>query len=173
MKITPLKQSSLRILQRAFGRPNTSWTLLLSLALATLLLPVPLDNPTQAQEGAAFKVVVNVSNPASAESKSTLSKIFLKKVREWDSKDKVNPYDLDEKSEARKAFSDAVHGKSVSAIKSYWQRMIFSGRDVPPDEIASEADLLKKVAADKGAIGYVAAKTPLPDGVKELKVKDE
>ena len=146
--------------------------LLVSLVLGALLLPIFDDRPL-AQEGSAFKVVVNNANPASAESKSTLSKIFLKKVREWDNKEKVNPYDLDEKSEARKAFSDAVHGKSVSAIKSYWQRMIFSGRDVPPDEVASEADVLKKVAADKGAIGYVAAKTPLPDGVKELKVKDE
>lgn len=146
--------------------------LLVSLVFGALLLPSFDDRPL-AQEGSAFKVVVNNANPASAESKSTLSKIFLKKVREWDNKEKVNPYDLDEKSEARKAFSDAVHGKSVSAIKSYWQRMIFSGRDVPPDEVASEADVLKKVAADKGAIGYVAAKTPLPDGVKELKVKDE
>lgn len=146
--------------------------LLVSLVFGALLLPSFDDRPL-AQEGSAFKVVVNTANPASAESKSTLSKIFLKKVREWDNKEKVNPYDLDEKSEARKAFSDAVHGKSVSAIKSYWQRMIFSGRDVPPDEVASEADVLKKVAADKGAIGYVAAKTPLPDGVKELKVKDE
>lgn len=146
--------------------------LLVSLVFGALLLPSFDDRPL-AQEGSAFKVVVNTANPATAESKSTLSKIFLKKVREWDNKEKVNPYDLDEKSEARKAFSDAVHGKSVSAIKSYWQRMIFSGRDVPPDEVASEADVLKKVAADKGAIGYVAAKTPLPDGVKELKVKDE
>lgn len=164
MKIT-LKSSTNGVLARR--------ALLVSLALGALTLPVAFDDPAQAQEGAAYKVVVNAANPASAESKSTLSKIFLKKVREWDNKEKVNPYDLDEKSEARKAFSDAVHGKSVSAIKSYWQRMIFSGRDVPPDEIASEADLLKKVAADKGAIGYVAGKTPLPDGVKELKVKDE
>lgn len=149
------------------------WTLLSLLVLGTLLLPVSFGYLTSAQEAAGYKVVVNSANPASAESKGTLSKIFLKKVREWDNKEKATPYDLDEKSEARRAFSDAVHGKSVSAIKSYWQRMIFSGRDVPPDEVASEADLLKKVAGDKGAIGYVAAKTPLPDGVKELKVKDE
>lgn len=147
--------------------------LLLLLALfAVPMLFLPLAG-LDAQEADGYKVVVNSANATSSESKNTLSKIFLKKVREWDSKDKITAYDLDDKSEVRKAFSDAVHGKSVSAIKSYWQRMIFSGRDVPPDEISSEADLLKKVAADKGAIGYVSAKTPLPDGVKELKVKDE
>ncbi len=146
--------------------------LLFLLALAAVLL-VPLPDSGAAAQESAFKVVINAGNPATAESPATLSKLFLKKVREWGDKQKVTAYDLDEKSEARQAFSDAVHGKSVSAIKSYWQRMIFSGRDVPPDEVASEAELLRRVAAERGAIGYVSAKTPLPDGVKELKVKDE
>lgn len=143
------------------------------LAIAAFLLaPLP-DHGAGAQEAGGYKIVVNAANTSPGESKSTLGKIFLKKVREWDDKQKVTPYDLDDKSETRKAFSEGVHGKSVSAIKSYWQRMIFSGRDVPPDEIATEADLLKRVAADKGAIGYVSAKSALPEGVKELKVKDE
>lgn len=151
-------------------------TLLTLLALgAALYLALPFAGATaqEAAGAAPYKVVVNAANATASESKATLSKLFLKKVREWGDKTKVTAYDLDEKSEARKAFSDDVHGKSVSAIKSYWQRMIFSGRDVPPDEVGSEADLLRKVAADKGAIGYVSAKTPLPEGVKELTVKDE
>jgi ABC-type phosphate transport system substrate-binding protein len=146
------------------------WVCLLAFAVFWLL---PLQGGATAQESGGYKIVVNSANTSTGESKSTLGKIFLKKIREWDNKVKVTPYDLDDKSEARKAFSDGVHGKSVSAIKSYWQRMIFSGRDVPPDEIASEADLLKRIAADKGAIGYVSARTTLPEGVKELKVKDE
>lgn len=146
--------------------------LLLLLALtAVLLVPLP-DSGALAQDN-GFKLVINAGNPATAETKATLSKLFLKKVREWGDKQKVTAYDLDEKSDARRAFSDAIHGKSVTAIKSYWQRMIFSGRDVPPDEIASEADLLRRIATERGAIGYVSAKTPLPEGVKELKVKDE
>lgn len=149
-------------------------TLLTLLALgAALSLPFAGAKAQEAAGTAPYKVVVNAANTTASESKATLSKLFLKKIREWGDKTKVTAYDLDEKSEARKAFSDDVHQKSVSAIKSYWQRMIFSGRDVPPDEISSEADLLRKVAADKGAIGYVSAKTPLPEGVKELKVKDE
>lgn len=148
-------------------------SLLLFLLALTAILLVPLPDSGAAAQENAFKIVVNAGNPSTAESKATLSKLFLKKVREWGDKQKVTAYDLDEKSEARQAFSDAIHGKSVSAIKSYWQRMIFSGRDVPPDEIGAEAEVLRKVAADRGAIGYVSAKTPLPEGVKELSVKDE
>jgi ABC-type phosphate transport system substrate-binding protein len=146
---------------------------LLVVLLAVLLLP--LHGPqSAAQEGApAFKIVVNAANPATSETKAALSKLFLKKVREWGaSKEKVTPFDLDEKSETRRAFSDVVHGKSISAIKSYWQRMIFSGRDVPPDELAGEDEMLRKVAADKSAVGYVSARTPLVEGVRELRISD-
>jgi ABC-type phosphate transport system substrate-binding protein len=120
-----------------------------------------------------FVIVINAENKTAALPKNLIVKLFLKKVREWDSgAGPVTAYDLDDKSEARKRFTTAVHGKSISAIKSYWQRMIFSGREVPPDEIASEQKVLEKVAADKGAIGYVSLGTPLPAGVKELKVAD-
>lgn len=146
--------------------------LLLLLALTAFLL-VPLPHSGALAQESGFKLVVNAGNPTTAETRATLSKFFLKKVREWGDKQKVTAYDLDEKAEVRQAFSDAIHGKSVTAIKSYWQRMIFSGRDVPPDEITSETDLLRRIATERGAIGYVSAKTPLPEGVKELKVKDE
>lgn len=151
--------------------------------LSLLLLLAAPWGTSSAQDGSkgpesngtsSFKVVVHTSNPLSQETKATLSKLFLKKVREWGaSKDKVTPYDLDEKSPARQSFSEVVHGKSISAIKSYWQRMIFSGRDVPPEELANEEAMLKKIAGDKTAIGYVSTKTPLIDGVKELKISDQ
>lgn len=155
--------------------------LLVLAALASGFAPGSLLAPSAfAQEGsgaagsgATFKIVVNSANSVASENKATLSKLFLKKVREWgSSKEKVTPFDLDEKAAARQAFSEAIHGKSISAIKSYWQRMIFSGRDVPPDELASEEAMLQKIAADKSAIGYVSSKTALPEGVKELTVSD-
>jgi len=34
----------------------------------------------------------------------------------------------------RVAFSKSVHGKSVGAVRAFWQQQIFSGRDVPPPE---------------------------------------
>ncbi len=154
-------------------RSTLSTLLALGAALA-LSLPFAGREGPGGGGAAAYKVVVNAAHPSSGETKSALSKLFLKKVREWGDKTEGQPPTTWTRNRmpARPSATTST-GKSVSAIKSYWQRMIFSGRDVPPDEISSESDLLKKVAADKGAIGYVSAKTPLPDGVKELKVKDE
>jgi len=44
-------------------------------------------------------------------------------------------------------------------VKSYWQQQIFSGRDVPPVEKSSDAQVVAFVKQNPGAIGYVAEGT--------------
>ncbi|MCG8457335.1 MAG: hypothetical protein MI919_13750 [Holophagales bacterium] len=124
-----------------------------------------------AQEDPGFKVIVNAQRPESTIEANRLSKIFLKKIKRWEDNQTIEPYDLDEKAEARDRFTRAIHRKSTSAIKSYWQRMIFSGRDVPPPEVDSDPEMIDLVAAAPGAVGYVSSAASLPESVKELTVE--
>ncbi len=126
--------------------------------------------PAGAAGAAEFQVVIHADNPATELATAKVVKMFLKKLKRWDHGVRVMPIDLDAKSPIRKAFTKAVHGKSVTAINSFWQRMIFSGRDVPPPERGSEEAILEYVRTNPGAVGYVAAETPLGDGVKKLQV---
>lgn len=141
-----------------------------------LLVAVPLLLAWSGQavvHGEGYKVVVNSANSAASVPKRILSAMFLKKVAEWSNGIRVAPVDQKEGSPARAAFSEDVHGKSVSAIKSYWGQMIFSGRGVPPPEKGAEAEVLAFVRANPGAVGYVSAAEGALDGVKVLKVADE
>jgi ABC-type phosphate transport system substrate-binding protein len=126
-----------------------------------------------AQESPGFVLVVNAANPASAMDADRIGKLFLKQIKSWDDGVAVAPVDQAPKSEVREAFTQAVHGKKVSAIKSYWQRMIFSGRAVPPPELDSDAGVLAFVRGDPGGIGYVSPGAKLGDGVKEFKLTVE
>jgi ABC-type phosphate transport system substrate-binding protein len=135
------------------------------LLLLGLLLPA--GGPLVA--GDAFEVIVNAANPSAVLPAPEVSRMFLHKALQWPNGLRVVPIDQPEDSPARDAFSRAVHGKSAAAVKAYWQRMIFSGRDVPPPERAS-AEVLSLVRSDLGAIGYVLPGTPLGDGVKVLKI---
>ncbi len=123
---------------------------------------------TQAQSG--FKVIVHANNPVTSMSEGDVSNFFLKKQSRWDSGSPVEPIDLWNDSPVREVFSKAVHGRSVSSIKNYWQRQIFSGREVPPPEASSEAEVVAFVRSRPGAIGYVSSGTRL-DGVKEVTVE--
>ena len=65
--------------------------------------------------------------------------------------------DLVDSSAIRQDFSKGIHGRKVSSIKAYWQKEIFSGRNVPPSEKKTEREVLQFVSNNPGAIGYVSA----------------
>ena len=105
---------------------------------------------------AGYKVIVNNANGKSSLAKKELSQLFMKKTAKWSDGAPVMAVDQTEKSSVRERFTQEVHGKSVAAVKSYWQQQIFSGRDVPPVEKSSDAQVIAFVKQNAGAIGYVA-----------------
>ncbi len=133
-------------------------------AFAALLAP-----PAAAQQG-GYVVIVNEANDISALRADEVSKIFFKKAHRWPNGNDVVPVDLPESAPAREAFSAAVHGKSVGAVRAYWQQQIFSGRDVPPAEKGSDEQVIAFVRATPGAIGYVSAGATLAPGVRRVQV---
>ena len=139
----------------------------LVLALVALLAGI-----APAADPAEFKVIVHVSNPMESISAKDLSRLFLKKDREWPDGATVAAVDLPPDSGIREAFSMAIHGRKVASIRSYWHRQIFAGKTVPPVEKANQAEVLVFVALNPAAIGYVAPTTAVIDNVKELKVTD-
>jgi len=118
-----------------------------------LLLVLSLSSAAHA---ASYKLIVNDSVKVRSLSKKTVSDSFLKKVRKWEDGAAIVPVDQLEASDVRDAFSRAIHGKPATAIKSYWNQQIFSGRDVPPVEKKSDAEVVAFVRSNAGAIGYVS-----------------
>lgn len=130
--------------------------------------------PATAQDKTSFVVIVHPDNPAKAVSKKKVSRLLLKELAKWDGGMSAEPVDLDSKSEIRREFSRNVHGRSVSSIKNYWQRQIFSGRAVPPPEVSNDNAVIAHVKSNPGAIGYVSASARLSgSGVKILDLSSE
>ena len=127
--------------------------------------------PAARAQDAGFKVVVHAANPISAIARDELSRLFLKKSTRWARGGPVTLVDQSTTSPIRNAFTKGVHKREVGSIQSYWQRMIFSGRGVPPAEKRSDADVLAFVASTPGAIGYVAATTATTGQVKVIAVE--
>ena len=84
----------------------------------------------------------------------------------------MEPADQAADSSVRSAFSMKVHGKSVGAVKSFWQRQFFSGRATPPPELSSDEEILSFVRSHPGAIGYVDAGVQVGSGVKAVRLSD-
>ncbi len=134
--------------------------------------------PGLGAQDSGFIVVVHPDNPVQSLSKAEVSDIFLKKVTRWESfrdgertdrRVSIEAVDQESTAPVRDGFSVAIHGRTVDRIKAYWQRRIFSGRDVPPPELASDSDVLDWVRNHPGGIGYVTPSASL-SGVKALTI---
>jgi ABC-type phosphate transport system substrate-binding protein len=113
---------------------------------------------------ARYWVVVHPDNPAITLRRDEVSRLFLKKITRWSDGRTAAPVDL-VVSATRDAFSREIHRRPASAIKKYWQQMVFSGQSAPPPEVATEEDVLTMVRGDPAAIGYVSDEVSL-HGVK-------
>ncbi len=120
-----------------------------------------------------FRIVVHESNPTSSLGKAEVSNMFLKKAIKWKNGGDVQPVDQKASSPVRSEFTKTIHGKSMDAVQSYWQQQIFSGRSVPPQEVAGDRAVLEWVQSNAGGIGYVSAGAPLADfNVKTITLRE-
>jgi ABC-type phosphate transport system substrate-binding protein len=106
-------------------------------------------------------IVVHPESGIRSVTRSELSKIFLKRLRSWQDGTMAEPVDQRPNSETRRLFTRLVHRRDVVTIEVYWKRMIFSGRAVPPKEVATDREVLEFVRSTPGAVGYVSLSTSL------------
>src|SRR5688572_6623527 len=139
-------------------------------AITLLLLSIVMLSAGTAN--AAVKIVVHGSNSVSSITKAKAADLFLKRVTRWDNGRAVTPVDLSDKNPTRGAFSKELLGKEVPWVKSYWQKMIFSGRATPPVELSSDNEVLEFVRNNADAIGYVSESATLPGGVRAVSVSE-
>jgi ABC-type phosphate transport system substrate-binding protein len=143
------------------------WTLAFAFAaLITIARPA-----AGAGAGGGFKVVVHKDNPARGLQKAKIAMMFMKMTAKWESGAMIEPVDLPAASPVRAAFTAAVHGRDVEAVRAAWQRAIFSGRGEPPPEKASDDEVIAFIATHPGGIGYVS-ESAATDKVKKLDVLD-
>jgi ABC-type phosphate transport system substrate-binding protein len=125
--------------------------------IATLLMgfntAIAKDPPSAER---TYVVIVHANNPINSIDRRVLANIFLKKTTRWTNNEPIRPVDLPIDSQPRVNFSKDILLRSVTAVASYWQQAIFSGRDVPPPEFKNDTDILKYVAEHRGSIGYVS-----------------
>ncbi|MCP5041198.1 MAG: hypothetical protein GY944_09220 [bacterium] len=108
-----------------------------------------------------FVLVVHSNNEIESISKGDASDIFLKRMQTWKDGSEIEVVDQHIESKLRAHFSTSIHGRSVSAIKSHWHKLIFTGRGLPPAELASDAEVIEFVGSHPRAIGYVSSRAQI------------
>jgi ABC-type phosphate transport system substrate-binding protein len=124
-----------------------------------ILLTLPLATALIAQ--AEVVVVAGSGSSVANMSKEQVADIFLGKSTA------LTPIDQPESSPLREEFYTKVTGKSAAQAKSYWAKMAFTGKGMPPKEGASSDDIKKSLAGNPSLIGYIE-KSAVDSSVKTL-----
>jgi hypothetical protein len=133
------------------------------------LLALSAARESVAGQEPAYQIIVHPSNTVTAVRRTFLADAYLKKVTRWPDETVIRPADLAVTSSARVRFSNDVLGRSIDAVKAYWQRRIFAGQAVPPPEFAKDAEVVSYVREHPSAVGYISATADL-QGVRVVSV---
>lgn len=106
----------------------------------------------------AMADLVVVANPKSGVERLTQAEvvnIYLGRYRRLTSGLTAEPIDFDGDTEQKARFYRKLVGKSLAEINAYWARLVFSGKTLPPQVVASTEEALQRVANRPGALAYV------------------
>ena len=123
------------------------------------------------KHASGFLAIVNDANKTTTITTREAANVFLKKKVQWGDGTKILAVVLSDTSPVSQAFDKQILNKSIAALHAYWQQEIFSGRNVPPVEKATDDEVVAFVQKNPGAIGYIAGNAAHP-GVHVVSVTE-
>ncbi|NRB25380.1 hypothetical protein [Shewanella sp.] len=128
-------------------------------ALVILMLCVPIH--------AEGELLVVVSRESRVESltKIEVVDLFMGRYVNFPNGDKAKVFDLAPQSEIKGQFYQRLVSRTEAQIDAYWARLLFSGRNSPPEETESPGQLIEELVNSSQGIGYISSQD-LTDSLK-------
>lgn len=99
-------------------------------------------------------VIVNPNNDAQLTTED-IAKIYLGKLKRFPNGNLAVPLDRTEGTDIRVKFLESTVGKDETKMKSYWSRLIFTGKGIPPKVVESDDEVRELVSRNPDIIGYI------------------
>lgn len=100
-------------------------------------------------------VVIDAQNDVERLTREEAINIFLGRFRRLPNGQAAIPIDRPKNPDLMADFYRLLVDKDLAEIRSYWSRLIFSGKTPPPRPSESIEDLLDQLSNTAGAIGYM------------------
>lgn len=104
---------------------------------------------------ADFYLVVSADSTQRGLTQKQAVDLYMGRNRAYPDGETARVYDLQRSQADREAFYLALTGLSQAQVNSYWSRLQFSGRNLPPEQLADEAAMVAAVRASPNAIGWL------------------
>ncbi|MEO5346579.1 MAG: hypothetical protein H7834_09410 [Magnetococcus sp. YQC-9] len=105
--------------------------------------------------GEELVVVVHASNELSRLSRTQISDLFLGRSTSFPNGRHVTVVEQTRDSRTREEFFKRINGMSLNQVNTYWARLTFSGRVTPPFTVPNSREVVRTIATNPNAIGYI------------------
>lgn len=122
--------------------------------------------PASVQAGVA--VIAHPSAKVDTLTENDVRQLFMGRMTALPDGSSATLLDLDEAVPVRAVFLRDVMGKTEQQMRSYWTRLIFTGKAQPPKVMGSATDVLRTVSSTPGYIGYIDSNEAAKAKVKIL-----
>lgn len=139
--------------------------ILLLLALFTPVVPLT----ASAEDG--FVIIAHPDTPATEVTLPDLGRIFRKKITHWENGTPILPVEQGGLGARKISFHKAVLNMGEAAVNAYWINQAMTSGRVPPKRYDSPRLVIEYVSRHPGAIGFVAADTPIPARVRVVPIR--
>ena len=109
-----------------------------------------------------FAVIVHPKN-TSTFTAAKISRMFLSKIKSFDNGSPVEFYSYDFDTDIRQAFEAKILQKTPQELKSYWTKLVFTGKGSPPHTLGTDAEVLYQVSKNPNGIGYIPIELVTPE----------
>jgi ABC-type phosphate transport system substrate-binding protein len=117
---------------------------------------------------AEFVIIVNPSNTTVLDPK-IVQRIFLGKDDKFTDGSESIAVNQFASTQIRREFDQEMLGRSSSQVSAYWSKLVFTGKGVPPKEVADDTEVINLVSKNPSVIGYIN-KASVIDAVKVVEM---
>ena len=121
---------------------------------------------------ADFYIITQAGNAQPALTQKQAVDLFMGRDRAFANGDFARTLDLPRDHPRRAAFYQALTGLNAAQVNSYWSRLMFSGQNMPPQELPEEAAVIDAVKRNPNALGWLS-KEPADKQLRTLLVIKE
>jgi hypothetical protein len=151
-----------------YPRQGAPWWLLVAIGAILLLARIALGAAPAAGD---INVVANASVSTNELPLAALRSMFLMRATVWPEGGPVTVFVLPDRDDIHVAFCTKVLKTFPYVLRDIWDRGVFTGTGRAPTEVANQQELLRRVAATPGAIGYFQGERVPDEKTKLLHIR--
>jgi len=103
----------------------------------------------------AVALIVHPDTPISQVNRNVARGIFSMRMREWSDGTPITVFVLTDRDPIHQEFVQSVLAMIPHQLRRSWDRYLYSGIGSPPIQVKNLEEMLSKISATPGAIGYI------------------